>query len=56
VFHGATVIAVSHVAGMHEANVQEFDEENRKDFESNGGVVLTIAHSFSGLSAAVRNN
>ena len=54
-FPGFTVIAVSHVTGMHEANTQEFDLEKRRIFESRGGMVLTTAHAFSGLSAAMRN-
>ena len=55
VFQGVRVIAVSHVTGMHESNVQEFKEENRQIVESKGGVILTTAHALSGLSAAMRN-
>jgi hypothetical protein len=54
VLKGLRVIAVSHVTGMREPNVQEFTEKNRKLVESKGGTILTAAHAFSGLSAAMR--
>jgi hypothetical protein len=52
---GCRVIVVSHVAGMYEPNAQELTEANRKLIESQGGVVVTAAHAFSGVSAAMRN-
>jgi len=52
---GLRVIVVSHVTGMRGPNTQEFTEENRKIVESQGGIILTTAHAFSGLSAAMRN-
>ena len=55
VFQGLRVIVVSHVTGMRGPNTQEFTEENRQIVESQGGVILTTAHAFSGLSAAMRN-
>jgi len=54
-FQGLRVIAVSHVAGMREPDTQAFTEKNRKLIESKGGVVLTTAHAFGGLSRAMRN-
>ena len=54
VFEGMTVIAVTHVTGMREANVQEFTEENRKKVESKGGIVLTTNHAFTGIGGAMR--
>ena len=51
---GLEIIVVTHVAGAREPNTQEFTEENRKIVESKGGVVFTTAHTFSGLSAAMR--
>ena len=45
---------VSHSAGFKEPNTQEFSEENKRKVESNGGVVLTATHAFSGLSRAMR--
>jgi len=51
---GLRVIVVSHVAGMHEPDTQEFTEENRKIVESKGGIMLTAAHAFSGVSRALR--
>lgn len=54
VFKGLQVIAVSHSTGFEEPNVQEFTEENRKLFKSKGGMVLTTAHAFAGVSRAMR--
>jgi len=54
-FKGLKVIVVTHVTGMRGPNTQEFTDENRKIVEGKGGVILTTAHAFSGLSAAMRN-
>ncbi len=54
VFKGRRVIAVSHATGFQKPNVQEFTKANRRKVESKGGVVLTAAHSFSGVSGAMR--
>ncbi len=54
VFSGIKVVAVSHQTGFKGPNSQEFTEENRKKFESKGGVVVTAAHTFGGISAAMR--
>ena len=51
---GFRVIIVSHTTGMREPNLQTFTEENRRLVESQGGVILTTAHAFSGVSAAMR--
>ena len=51
---GLKVVAVTHVTGMREANVQEFTEENRKKVESKGGIVLTASHAFTGIGGAMR--
>ena len=53
-FQGLRVIVVSHVAGLRQPNVQEFTEENKKMVESKGGIMLTTAHAFSGVSRALR--
>jgi len=55
VLQGLRFIVVSHVTGMREPNTQEFTEDNRQIVESQGGIILTTAHAFSGLSAAMRN-
>jgi hypothetical protein len=55
VFRGLRVIAVSHVSGFRAPNTQEFTEENRRMVESKGGVVVTAAHAFAGLSRALRH-
>ena len=54
VFQGMNVIVVSHVTGLREPNVQNLTEKNRELVESKGGTILTAAHAFSGLSAALR--
>jgi len=54
IFRGARVVAVSRFTGYKEPNTQEFSEENKRKVESNGGVVLTATHAFSGLSRAMR--
>ena len=54
VFKGMKVVVVTHCTGMREPNFQEVTEENRKKIESNGGVILTATHLFSGLSGAMR--
>lgn len=54
VFRGKKVIAVTHVTGFLGPNMQELTDENRKTIEANGGVVLTTAHAFSGVNAAMR--
>ncbi len=51
---GFRVIAVSHSEGYHETNSQEMTEENKRQFESLGGKVLTTAHTFAGISRAMR--
>lgn len=53
-FKGLRVIVVSHVTGLREPNIQEFTEENRRIVTSKGGIVLTTAHAFSGVSRALR--
>ena len=53
---GLRVVAVSHNFGFKSPNTQEFTEENRRIFESKGGVVVTTTHTFSGLSAAMRKD
>jgi len=55
VLQGLRVIVVTHVTGMREPNAQEFTEKNRQLVESKGGIILTTAHAFGGLSKAMRN-
>lgn len=54
VFKGMKVIAVTHVAGMREANTQEFTDENREKVEGKGGIVVTASHAFTGIGGAMR--
>ena len=55
IFSGLKVIAVTHVTGFCGPNTQECTEENRRLVESKGGIVLTAAHAFGGISRAMRN-
>ncbi len=50
---GLKVIGVSHSTGAREPNTQEFTEENRKQFESKGGILLTATHVLGGLNRAL---
>jgi len=54
ILQGLMVIVVSHATGLREPNTQEFTEENRKIVETKGGIMLTAAHAFSGVSRALR--
>ena len=54
VFEGMKVVVVTHYTGMRGPNIQEFTEENRQKVESNGGVVLTTTHAFTGIGGAMR--
>ena len=54
VFKGLRVIITSHSMGFLEPDVQEFTEENRKIIESKGGIIITAAHAFGGVSRAFR--
>jgi len=52
---GLRVIIVTHVAGSRAPDTQEFTGENRKTVESKGGIMVTAAHAFAGLSRAMRS-
>ncbi len=54
VFKGQRVVAVTHVHGFREPDGQEFTVENRRAFESQGGIVLTGTHAFTGIGGAMR--
>ena len=55
ILKGLRVIAVSHSTGFKQQNVRSFTDENRKIFESKGGIILTATHTFAGLSRAMLN-
>ena len=55
VFQGLRVIVVTHVSSFRATDTQEFTEENRQIVNSKGGVIVTAAHAFGGLSIAIRN-
>jgi hypothetical protein len=49
------IIAVTHVTGFNESNVQELSEEDRRALQRQGVEVLTCAHAFGGVGRGVRN-
>ena len=54
VLKGMRVIVVTHSAGFMEPNTQEFTDDNKKIVQSKGGIILTAAHAFGGLSRSLR--
>jgi len=52
---GLRVIVVTHVTGFRGPDTQEFTEESRQIVESKGGIMVTAAHAFAGLSRAMRH-
>jgi len=50
VFKGMKVVAVTHPTGFRELDSQEFTEDNKKKFESKGGIILTTRAAFVGLT------
>jgi len=54
-FKGLRVIIVSHVTGLRAPDTQQFTEKNRQTVESQGGIIVTAAHAFAGLSRAMRS-
>jgi len=54
-FRGLRIIVVTHVTGFSAPDVQEFTEENRQTVESKGGIIVTAAHAFAGISRAIGN-
>ena len=49
------IIAVTHVTGFNEPNIQELSEENRRALQAQGVEILTCAHAFGGVGRGVRN-
>jgi hypothetical protein len=49
------IIAVTHVMGFAEPNVQELSGEDRRALQAQGVEVLTCAHAFGGVGRGVRN-
>jgi hypothetical protein len=50
---GYKVIIVTHTAGFHLPNTQEFTDENRKIVEGKGGIIVTAAHALGGIHRAL---
>lgn len=55
ILQGLRVIAVTHITGYAKPDTQEFTEENRRIFQSKGGIVLTATHALGGVSRALLN-
>ena len=55
ILQGLRVIIVTHVTGLRAPDTQEFTEKNRKTVDSKGGIMVTAAHAFAGLSRAMRS-
>jgi hypothetical protein len=55
ILKGFKVIIVSHVTGFLGPDTQELTNNNRKLIEDKGGIILTTAHAFAGLSRAMRS-
>lgn len=54
VLSGYRLVAVTHVTGFQEPNVQELTPENRRLLEQAGVSILTATHAFGGAGRAVR--
>jgi len=54
VLEGMKVVAVTHYTGMKGPNIQEFTDENRQKVESQGGLLLTTTHAFTGIGGVMR--
>ncbi len=52
---GLKIVAVTHVTGFNEPNVQELSETDRQSLQARGVQVLTCAHAFGGVGRGVRN-
>jgi uncharacterized protein len=52
-FKDYKVIIVTHTAGYHLPNTQEFTEENRKIVEDKSGIIVTAAHTLGGIQRAL---
>lgn len=53
---GVNLIVVTHAHGFRETGKQEFDENIRKELESEGIKVLTATHAFAGIDRAIVKN
>ena len=56
VLKGLRVVIVSRSTGFIKADTQDFTEPNRKIVESKGGIIVTAAHAFGGISRACRQS
>jgi len=52
---GTKIVAVTHVTGFREADVQELTDENRRELQARGIEVLTCAHAFGSVGRGIRN-
>jgi len=52
---GLKIIAVTHVTGFRDPDIQELKEENRNELLARGVAVLTSAHAFGSVGRGIRN-
>ncbi len=52
---GLKIIAVTHVTGFRDPDIQELKEENRNELLAQGVDVLTSAHAFGSVGRGIRN-
>lgn len=52
---GLKIIAVTHVTGFRDPDIQELKEENRNELLARGVDVLTSAHAFGSVGRGIRN-
>jgi len=55
-FHGPSLIVVSHSAGFQQPDTQELTAENRLAIESAGARILICQHALGGVGRAVRRH
>jgi len=54
VFKGYNVVVVTHATGLRGPGVQELSEEMGAKIRAGGGRIVTAAHAFSGVNAAIQ--
>ena len=53
-FKGYNVVVVTHVTGQRGPGLQELSEEMAGKIRAGGGKIVTAAHAFSGVNAAIQ--
>lgn len=53
-FRGYNTVVVSHVTGMKDPGTNELDETLAEKIKTQGGKIVTAAHTFSGVNRAIQ--